>query len=43
MSKPTKNRGLGRGLSALMADVVVDESPKGRFVRTAPRGHDGSD
>lgn len=29
MSKPTKNRGLGRGLSALMADVVVDESPKG--------------
>lgn len=29
MSKPTKNRGLGRGLSALMADVVVEESPKG--------------
>lgn len=29
MSKPTKNRGLGRGLSALMADVVVEELPKG--------------
>lgn len=29
MSKPTKNRGLGRGLSALMADVVAEESPKG--------------
>ncbi|MCK0171036.1 ParB/RepB/Spo0J family partition protein [Aliiroseovarius sp. S1123] len=28
MSKPTKNRGLGRGLSALMADVVVEDSSK---------------
>lgn len=29
MSKAQKSRGLGRGLSALMADVAVDEAPKG--------------
>lgn len=32
MSKAQKNRGLGRGLSALMADVAVDEAPKGATV-----------
>lgn len=29
MSKSQKNRGLGRGLSALMADVAIEETPKG--------------
>jgi len=35
MAKKSKERGLGRGLSALMSDVSVAAIPKGRWPLTS--------